>query len=690
MTPDGHYEYNRLPQGWKNSPSVFQRFMSKVLNEVIGPRVVVYIDDICIGGKSYDECKELTLKVLRILSEKGLNINYKKCEFCVPQVKLLGRVIDGETKRMKEEVIEKVRNIKKPTDLKSLQCFLGLTNHFRAFIKDYAKMACPLESLKKKDVPFIWSQDCQQSFEKLVERITSAPILSVPNDLLPYELATDASYYGSGSILYQRDTSKPKPQQLKVISYQSYTFSRSECNYSVTEKECLAVVKAIKHFRTYLEGKKFTIITDHRALTQLLTCGELRDRLARWQLYMRSFDFEITYRKGANMGDADALSRLCIDCPESVHCCFWSRDIMSMLKTAPDGRYLVNPSDVEVKRAIMFFYHDDPLSGGHGGFWQTFYKIRQRFQWKSMKRDVSNYVKSCHECQIGKFKYRGKPHFMNLPIQAETPFEKIHLDFAELKKRSDTNRTTQSFLIIVDEATRFVWGKSMKQSTKAVIDYFEKWEHTDKIKSIITDRGRSFISKEFELWALSKNIILKTTSPYHPQANGLAERTIQDIKMYIQLYEGSEGRWKDKLYNAIYHHNSSYSEYLGCTPYFKFYQNTPKLKADELFDRDFKIEEKPRTPQEIAQYRQRIQNQANKGKRRPPKITKGDLILVQLEKIGKNFKLIGPHEVTDVKYINGFPSYITYKRGIVEDQAHISNCIKYHLRRDDDLKDGDL
>ena len=153
-TPFGLYEWTRLPFGWKNSPPVFQRFMmNEILSDLLHDRrITVYIDDIIIGSKDKEECKYMTFLVLQRLHKHGLTINDKKCEFIVPQVTFLGRVIDGQTRTTRQESIDKVKGMAKPVDLHTLRVFLGLCGHFQHFIPKYSALIRPLNNLKKKDV----------------------------------------------------------------------------------------------------------------------------------------------------------------------------------------------------------------------------------------------------------------------------------------------------------------------------------------------------------------------------------------------------------------------------------------------------------------------------------------------------------------------------------------------------------
>ncbi|UYV67118.1 hypothetical protein LAZ67_4003958, partial [Cordylochernes scorpioides] len=576
VTQEGLYEFTRLPFGWKNSPPKFQRIMTEILGNLLDQRVVVYIDDICCGAPTKEECAALSYKILTRLAKFDMTINLGKCQFCVPQVELLGRIINGDFKHMRDQVIEKVKNMRRPYNLKSLQCFTGLTGRFRPYIPNYAMIIRPLDALKRKDSIFTWTEECEESYLKLLALITSNPILRIPDCSLQYELSTGASYYGTGAVLYQRDITEKKNRQLRVISYYSYTFTRAEQNYSVTEKECLAVLKAVKHYRAYLECKPFTVHTDHRALTQLLSCGNLRDRLARWQLFLSSFEMNINHRSGKELQDADAFSRLAIDSTtdpnESI---LWTNHRSIDLKLGDNNKYLVPPED---RDSILHLYHDDPLSGGHSGFLRTYHKLRQRFYWYKMKNDIRSYIASCPVCQQVKFKYKYRLNHMSLPPQSQEPFHTVHLDYAEAPTKGDARST---FLIVIDAATRLAQAKAIKQDGRSLINYFEQHENLKKVRSIITDQGKSFVHGKFPEWAKSKNIRLITTTPYHPAGNGLAERTIREIKTFLACYPHFKGGWKSCLEGAIGYHNRSYNSYLGCSPIFKYTKQSPRFPADD-------------------------------------------------------------------------------------------------------------
>ena len=184
---------------------------------------------------------------------------------------------------------------------------LGLFSYYRRFIKDFAQLAEPLYQLLKKDVPYEWTDAQQKSFEQLREKLTKALIVRYPDFSKPFFLYTDASTIGVGAVLAQKDR-----KQEYVIAYASRTLNPAERNYGITELECLAIIWAVKYFRHYLYGSRFTIITDHMALKWLLnsTAENANRRLERWKISLSEYEYDILYRKGSNHSNADAFSRL--------------------------------------------------------------------------------------------------------------------------------------------------------------------------------------------------------------------------------------------------------------------------------------------------------------------------------------------------------------------------------------------
>jgi len=301
----GLYEFNVMPFGLKNAPPTFQRMMNKILREWLREFVVVYIDDIMIYSKTFEEHLEQVEKVLKKLKKKS-KFN-EKCKWGEQNIGFLGHRVGKDGLKPDPGKIEKIRDIKIPTTVREVRAVLGLFSYYRKFVEGFSKIAKPLNELLKKESEFKWGERQQKAFEELKERLIKHPILEYPNFEKEFILITDASGEGLGAVLSQLNDQGKEA----VIAYGSKSLKPAEKNYVVTEQECLAIVWGIEHFHKYLVGRKFTIVTDHSALKTLQTSKiPKKGRRARWMMELQQYDFEIKHRAGKNNGNADALSRL--------------------------------------------------------------------------------------------------------------------------------------------------------------------------------------------------------------------------------------------------------------------------------------------------------------------------------------------------------------------------------------------
>jgi len=203
--------------------------------------------------------------------------------------------------------IKSVVNFPQPKNQRELKGFLGLTGFYRKFIKNYSQIAKPLTALLKNDVVFLWNDKCQKAFSTMKEILTSEPILQYPNVEEMFILTCDASGQAIGSVLSQMSAGKNLP-----IAYASRVLNSAEQRYSTTESECLAIAWSVKHFRPYLWGAKFRVVTDHKPLTWLFNVKDPGSRLIRWRLKLEEYDYEIVCKKGTENQNADAFSRILI------------------------------------------------------------------------------------------------------------------------------------------------------------------------------------------------------------------------------------------------------------------------------------------------------------------------------------------------------------------------------------------
>ncbi len=305
VTQRGLFEFNRMPFGLVTAPTTFQRAMDLVLSGLSYVICLCYLDDVIVFGRDFNEHYDRLKTVLERLRSHNLRVKLEKCTIAARQVSFLGHVVSESGITPDPAKIEAVKNITSPRNIKGVRSFLGLAGYYRKFIPAFSSIAAPLLQLTQKAARFIWTDECEHTFQRLKQLLCSAPILAYPNFGKEFVLQTDASDYGVGAVLSQLDDLGNE----KVIAYASKALSPREQKYSTTEKEAFAVVFGTAHFRVYLLGRHFKLITDHNALRWLHTM-EAKGRLARWIMDLQEFDFSVVHRAGRIHNNADALSRL--------------------------------------------------------------------------------------------------------------------------------------------------------------------------------------------------------------------------------------------------------------------------------------------------------------------------------------------------------------------------------------------
>jgi hypothetical protein len=288
--PFGIFIFNMLPYGLQNAPEFFTKIMYFLLGLLWFVRV--YIDDITVFSRNAREHLEHLRIVFGILKENGVKLNPDKCFFFRREIKLLGHIIDTIGIKMDPEKMAAIINRKPPTNVKQMQEFLGLTNYYRKFIKDYSKIAAPLHKLTATSTKWNWDKDCQEAFDTLKVKVTTYPILRSPDFRKPFILHSDASCVALAGVLCQNDDNGNE----YVIHYGSKLLKPAERKYSIVELECLALVFFINFFRIYLAFRKFKVFTDNEAVSWLKNLTNPGARLSRWSILLSQYDFEVVHR----------------------------------------------------------------------------------------------------------------------------------------------------------------------------------------------------------------------------------------------------------------------------------------------------------------------------------------------------------------------------------------------------------
>lgn len=319
--PLGFYQFERMPFGLCNSPATYQRLMDEVLGDLNHRICQVYLDDIVITGLTFEDHLERLGLVFGKLKDSGMKVAPKKCQLFKEEVQYVGHIVTADGVRADPAKTDKIQSWPTPSNVSQLQSFLGFTGFYRRYIRDYSKIAHPLNMLlggtsttggkrkktgNKDTTKWIWGPEQEQAFEKLKSCLTSPPILGFPDFKKPFALYVDASMAGLGAVLYQRQNDMDR-----VIAYASRSLTKGEKNYSAHKLEYLGLKWAVtQKFSDYLYGNQCVVYTDHNPLTYLLTSAKLDATGHRWLSALSAYDFTIKYRPGKAHTDVDTLSRL--------------------------------------------------------------------------------------------------------------------------------------------------------------------------------------------------------------------------------------------------------------------------------------------------------------------------------------------------------------------------------------------
>lgn len=298
-TPVGLYEYLVLPFGLTNAPSTFQALINSILGTELSHCCLLYLDDIVVYSKTPAEHMQHLRLVLSKLQSAHLYARLHKCRFALSAIKFLGHVVDQQGMHPDPDKVKIVQDWTTPRSISDLRAFVGLAQYFRKFIQGFATLVAPLTALFRKGVAFIWTANCEAAFEGIKAALTTAPCLKLPVADEPFTVITDACAVGIGAVLMQGD---------RPVAFDGRALTEAEKKWSTTEQEMLGVVYHLEKWRCYLEGVRFTVVTDHQPNVWFASQKVLSPRLARWYERLAQYDFTWQYRPG-RLNVADPLSR---------------------------------------------------------------------------------------------------------------------------------------------------------------------------------------------------------------------------------------------------------------------------------------------------------------------------------------------------------------------------------------------
>jgi hypothetical protein len=483
ITNRGLYEPLVMFFGLTNSPATFQNMMNDIFRDLISAgHVIVYMDDILIFTDDIPTHRLITRQVLQILLDNNLSLKLEKCVFEVEEVEYLGVIIAHGTMRMDPVKIEAVTSWPTPRTKKDVQQFLGFVNFYRRFIRNFARLATPLNRLCGS-VPWIWTPTENDAFLALCKAASEGPILCLPIDNAPFRVEADSSGYATGAVLSQLQDSHWRP-----VAYYSKGLNDVERNYDIHDRELLSIMRALADWRRYLHGSStpFEIFSDHKNLQYFMTNQKLNRRQARWSLELAEFNFTLIHKPGSTMICADALSRrpdyekgdddnsdITLLKPEHIRrheTSYLPSALVEDIKrektaldvawekhrhlhgwTYADGTLcwynrIYVPNSGSLRERVLRENHD-VITVGHPGRSKTIELIQRDFWWPSLAKDVQKYVDGCPTCQKTK-PLRQKPRGLLTPNEIPHGYwEIISCDFIVDLPRS---KGFDSIMVCVD------------------------------------------------------------------------------------------------------------------------------------------------------------------------------------------------------------------------------------------------
>ncbi|KAJ0885239.1 putative nucleotidyltransferase, Ribonuclease H [Helianthus annuus] len=424
---------------------------------------------------NFDEHVKHVRQVLTLLRRDNLYAARKKCVFMVPKVLFLGYVVSGDGIQVDESKVAAVKQWPTPTTITEVRSFHGLASFYRRFIRNFSSLMAPVTDCMKGKT-FIWTEEAESAFQLIKEKLTSAPILILPDFSRVFELHTDASQGGIGAVLSQGG---------RPVSYFSEKLTGPKLRYSTYDLEFYAVVQAVKHWRHYLFHKEFVLFTDHDSLRHIRSQDKVSHKHARWMAFLEKFTFVVKHKSGISNRVADALSRRS-SLLVSMRVVVPGLDNLMEQLTA-DPYFSVILQDVQLGKRADFLVHDGFLfkenqlcipnsslrlqiikelhGEGHVGRDRTLRLVQSSYFWPTLRRDVERFVRRCRICQVSKGTATNAGLYMPLPIP-EQPWVDISMDFVLGLPR--TQRGNDSIFVVVDRFSKMVHFIPCKKTTDAV------------------------------------------------------------------------------------------------------------------------------------------------------------------------------------------------------------------------------
>ena len=506
------YRFTRAMFGVKTMTAKFQRVVDSIFRDLSW--LTPYIDDFSFGADDKEECVLRSVTVVDRCTDNGLMIKPPKCYFCKKIIPLLGHLLSCTGVSMAPHKVEAISKWPLPLTGKAIMRFLGLANHYRNFIKNFATITQPLDVLRNAKT-IDWTkgkEEAKQAFEEIKKEMIKEVTLAYTNPGKTVLIGTDASEKGIGAWRGHAKDDIPienlREPDIEICEFASKALPESAQHGSATYRELLAIIFALKKFEKHLLGTKFILFTDHKALVYLFNKKQTSPLALRWIDYLANFDFEIIHWKGQENTIADALSRMDMN-----------NIILNAATTNQD--YPVKDSVLNEAEQIKLIEKQHRM--GHLGISEVYKQLRlQGYFWDKMKQSIQEVLMKCTACQQETVQKHGFHPLKSINVLL--PWDHIAIDTVVEVPVSTEGHDT--LLVVVDMATRFVIlkalkGKNANQIASALLETFGTFGFPTIVQS---DNGTEFVNEIVRQLTKQVGIDHRTISAYHPRANGAQQR----------------------------------------------------------------------------------------------------------------------------------------------------------------------
>lgn len=610
----GLFNVNRLQQGVKTAPGIFQQIIDTMLS---GTNTYGFIDDMICAGKDEEDHKTQLFETLKRIQDYGFKLRHDKCKFGVSFVDFCGHVIDQHGIKPHPGKIESLQCLPAPQNVKEVRSFLGAVNYYGKFIHGMKELREPLDELLKKDCKFEWKQKHNKAFNDIKAVLSSDLCLTHFDPQKEVVLATDASEYGMGAaLMHEFDDGSLHP-----IMHFSATFNAAERNYPQMHKEARALVFGLKKAHYYIAGRRFKIHIDHKPLLAIFNPKAgipmyTAARLQRYATTVLSYDFDIEYINTDSFGYADVISRLMSnhtkpdedtviariqlqedDDDSNMNC--YAIETANMLPVSFTGIQIATKASPGLSKVIKFiendswppkkkqitdfeaadlhqhrnsltvhdgciFYGDriiipkpyrqqilEDLHYGHPGECRMKLFAAGKLFWPNINSDIERTVKACEKCAISS-KTPTKCTLKPWPLPSG-PWERIHIDYAGPIEGI-------FFLVIVDAFSKWpeVFKTTSTTATKTIEFLQAAFAQHGLCNTIVSDNAPQFAGEEFRNFCRSQGIEFINSPPYSPQSNGQAERFVDLLKTGLKKATGNIDQ-KLREFLTCYRYTPSYN-----------------------------------------------------------------------------------------------------------------------------------